>query len=166
VVGLVVWIWVIALRAIRAWGPGPEKLLVWLVTAGVLTLAAVVLWRRMERSRPQQRAQESEEGRESLAEPDPEQPVTLPLEDALDLHTFHPKEVPEAVREYLFAVHAAGHREVRLIHGRGTGLQRERVRSVLAHHPLVAAFHDAPPSRGGWGATIVYLKDEGSRSGP
>lgn len=89
----------------------------------------------------------------------PEEPVVLPVEDAIDLHPFSPREIPDVVRDYLDAAHAAGLREVRLIHGRGSGVQRERVRSVLASHPLVASFHDAPPDRGGWGATVAYLRE-------
>lgn len=90
---------------------------------------------------------------------DSEEPVTLPIEDAIDLHPFSPREIPDVVRDYLEAAYAAGFREVRLIHGRGIGVQRERVRSVLAAHPLVRSFHDAAPSGGGWGATIAYLGD-------
>lgn len=85
--------------------------------------------------------------------------VELPVEDHLDLHPFRPRDVPDVVAEYLEAAAARGHREVRLIHGRGTGFQRERVRAVLAAHPRVASFADAPPERGGWGATIVRLRD-------
>jgi DNA-nicking Smr family endonuclease len=84
-------------------------------------------------------------------------PVRVPIEDALDLHPFAPRDVPSLVAEYLVAAHARGLREVRLVHGRGVGVQREIVRSVLARHPLVAAFGDAPPERGGWGATLVRL---------
>ena len=83
--------------------------------------------------------------------------VILPIEDALDLHAFLPKDVPGVVASYLEAAHARGWREVRLIHGRGIGVQREAVRSLLARHPLVESFADAPPERGGWGATIVRL---------
>jgi DNA-nicking Smr family endonuclease len=88
----------------------------------------------------------------------PDEPVRVPIEDALDLHAFAPKEIPSVVAEYLEAAWARGLREVRLIHGRGTGTQRTIVRSVLAHHPRVAAYADAPPERGGWGATVVRLK--------
>lgn len=89
----------------------------------------------------------------------PDEPVTLPVEDRIDLHPFAPRDVPDVVADYLAAAHARGLREVRLIHGRGVGVQRERVRSVLARHPLVEEFHDAPPDRGGWGATVAYLKE-------
>jgi hypothetical protein len=86
-------------------------------------------------------------------------PVMLPVEDHLDLHSFSPQEIPHVVVDYLEAAHDHGFREVRLIHGRGIGVQRERVRGVLGKHPLVAEFHDAPPARGGWGATVAYLRD-------
>ncbi len=88
-----------------------------------------------------------------------DEPVQIPIEDFIDLHPFPPKDIPDVVRDYLQAAHAAGFREVRLIHGRGIGVQRERVRSLLASHPLVVSFHDAPPDRGGWGATEVSLRD-------
>jgi DNA-nicking Smr family endonuclease len=99
--------------------------------------------------------------------PEPEEPegfdesdeaVELPIEDALDLHTFAPRDVAAVVGDYLEAAHARGFREVRLIHGRGQGVQRQTVRGVLARHPLVADFADAPPERGGWGATVVRLR--------
>ncbi len=83
--------------------------------------------------------------------------VELPIEDAIDLHPFAPRDIPEVVASYLEAAHAAGFREVRLIHGRGIGVQRERVRATLARHPLVTRFADATPERGGWGATIAWL---------
>ncbi len=84
--------------------------------------------------------------------------VTLPIEDAIDLHAFAPRDVKDVVASYLDAAYASGFREVRVIHGRGIGVQREAVRSLLASHPLVASFADAPPGRGGWGATIAFLK--------
>jgi hypothetical protein len=91
---------------------------------------------------------------------DPEAPIELPIEDAIDLHPFPPRDIPRVVEDYLEAAYAKGFREVRLIHGRGVGVQRERTRSVLSKHPLVASYHDAPPARGGWGATVVYLLEE------
>lgn len=88
-------------------------------------------------------------------EPDP---VSLPIEDSLDLHAFAPRDVRPVVEEYLKEAAARGFREVRLIHGRGTGVQRANVQALLAVHPLVERFFDAPPERGGWGATVVFLK--------
>ena len=87
-----------------------------------------------------------------------DEPVRIPIEDALDLHAFAPRDIPSVVAEYLEAAHARGFAEVRLIHGRGAGVQRRIVRSLLAGHPRVAEFFDAPPGRGGWGATMVRLK--------
>ena len=86
------------------------------------------------------------------------EPVRIPIEDALDLHAFAPRDVAGVVGEYLVEAHARGFDEVRLIHGRGIGVQRRIVQSVLAKHPLVAAFADAPPDRGGVGATVVRLR--------
>ena len=90
-----------------------------------------------------------------MTEPDP---VTLPIEDSLDLHAFVPRDVPSVVDEYLSQTVARGFGEVRLIHGRGTGVQRAIVQKILARHPRVLSFSDAPPDRGGWGATIVVLR--------
>jgi DNA-nicking Smr family endonuclease len=87
-----------------------------------------------------------------------DEPVRIPIEDALDLHAFAPRDVASVVAEYLDAAHARGFSEVRLIHGRGIGVQRKIVQSVLARHPLVAGFADAPPERGGAGSTIVHLR--------
>lgn len=84
-------------------------------------------------------------------------PVVLPLEDVLDLHPFAPKEIRSVVEEYLTQCCEAGFSSVRLIHGKGHGVQRESIRALLARLPFVVAFHDAPPEAGGWGATIVSL---------
>ena len=89
---------------------------------------------------------------------DESEPVHLPIEDSLDLHAFAPKDVQLVVEEYLKEAAARGFREVRLIHGRGIGVQRASVQSLLAGHPLVLRFFDAPPERGGWGATVVVLR--------
>lgn len=83
--------------------------------------------------------------------------VVLPLEDRIDLHSFQPKEIRSVVESYLQQALEAGLTEVRLIHGRGIGVQREIVRSFLQRHPGVLDFSDAPPGRGGWGATVVRL---------
>jgi dsDNA-specific endonuclease/ATPase MutS2 len=85
-------------------------------------------------------------------------PVVVPIEDALDLHPFAPRDVPDVVRDYVEAAAAAGLTEVRVIHGKGHGVQRRRVREVLAAHPLVVAIREATPDRGGSGATIVTLR--------
>jgi len=80
----------------------------------------------------------------------------VPIEDALDLHAFHPRDIPSVVDEYVTAAHDAGLREVRLIHGRGKGVQRAIVQQVLRAHPLVSAIADAPESH--LGATIAVLR--------
>ncbi len=85
-------------------------------------------------------------------------PVRLPIEDSLDLHHFRPSELTDVVDAYLDAAIEAGFREVRLIHGRGRGVQRARLRGFLARDPRVEQFADAPPERGGWGATLVWLR--------
>jgi hypothetical protein len=84
--------------------------------------------------------------------------VEIPVEDSIDLHPFPPRDVPDVVDAYLEVAVEKGFTEVRLIHGRGIGVQRDRVQKLLARHPLISGFHDAPPERGGWGATIAYLK--------
>ena len=91
---------------------------------------------------------------------DPEQPVEIFVEDSIDLHSFPPRDVPDVVDAYLEEASEKGFTEVRLIHGRGIGVQRDRVQKLLARHPLISGFHDAPPDRGGWGATIAYLKQK------
>ncbi len=102
----------------------------------------------------------------TVSEPHPEQdeehPVVLPIEDALDLHAFAPRDIPGVVNDYLEECARRGLREVRLIHGRGTGTQRAIVRSLLLRHPLVLECADAAPDRGGWGATIVRLREHPS----
>ena len=88
-------------------------------------------------------------------------PVEVPLEDVIDLHSFRPSETASVVEEYLAAAAARGFREVRVVHGRGTGAQRRTVRAVLARSPLVLEFGDAPPAAGGWGATVARLRVPG-----
>lgn len=85
-------------------------------------------------------------------------PVRIPIEDVLDLHTFVPEEVPDLLNEYLSVCAGKGIVKVRIIHGKGSGRLKQGVRSVLRKHPLVLSFQDAPPDAGGWGATSVQLK--------
>jgi DNA-nicking Smr family endonuclease len=89
-----------------------------------------------------------------------EEPVALPLTGELDLHAFAPRDVPSVVEEYVRACHERGLRRLRLVHGRGKGVQRAVVRRLLATLPEVASFDDAPPESGGWGSTIVVLRGE------
>jgi dsDNA-specific endonuclease/ATPase MutS2 len=86
------------------------------------------------------------------------EPIVVPIEDSIDLHAFSPKEIPSVVEEYLEQCIQAGMYEVRIIHGRGTGVQRRIIRSILEKHPGVSSFKDAPAEAGGWGATVVVLK--------
>jgi len=86
------------------------------------------------------------------------EPVVLPIEDSIDLHAFSPKDIPSVVEEYIEQCFRAGIYEVRIIHGRGKGMQREIVGSILEKHPKVLSFKDAPVESGGWGATVVQLK--------
>ena len=91
-------------------------------------------------------------------------PVVVPIEDSIDLHRFHPAEIADVVAGYLEAAWEAGFREVRIIHGRGKGVQRHRVQRLLARDPRVERFSDAPADRGGRGATLAWLSArEGQR---
>lgn len=85
-------------------------------------------------------------------------PIIIPIEDHLDLHPFQPKEIPSVVEEYLDQCKEAGFHEVRLIHGKGKGVQRNIIRALLEKHANVESFHDAALEAGSWGATVVILK--------
>jgi dsDNA-specific endonuclease/ATPase MutS2 len=84
--------------------------------------------------------------------------IEIPITDTLDLHPFRPNEIRDVAREYLEEARARGYRQVRLIHGRGIGVQRENIRMLLQTLPFVEAYHDADASGGGWGSTVVLLK--------
>ncbi|HET7875056.1 MAG TPA: Smr/MutS family protein [Methylomirabilota bacterium] len=86
------------------------------------------------------------------------EPAPLPIEDALDLHAFAPRDILSVVEEYLREAVRRGFAEVRLIHGKGKGVQRAAVQRLLQGHPLVERYYDAPPGRGHWGATVVVLR--------
>jgi len=86
-----------------------------------------------------------------------EEPIAIPVTDIFDLHTIAPRDVAVAVEAYLEAAHRLGFTALRIIHGRGIGVQREIVRSTLRRTPYVLDFRDAPAEAGGWGATIVTL---------
>jgi dsDNA-specific endonuclease/ATPase MutS2 len=84
-------------------------------------------------------------------------PVAIEISDVFDLHTIAPRDVKLVVEEYLEQARQRGFRSVRIIHGKGIGVQREMVRSILARTPYVQDFTDAPQQAGGWGATIARL---------
>ena len=84
-------------------------------------------------------------------------PLALPIEPELDLHGFAPRDIPSLVEEYLVACREKGILEVRLVHGRGKGVQRAIVHRVLRSLPNIESFREAPPESGGWGATLVRL---------
>jgi dsDNA-specific endonuclease/ATPase MutS2 len=86
------------------------------------------------------------------------EPIRVPITDVFDLHTVPPHDVEEVVEEYLNEARRMGLKALRIIHGRGIGVQREMVRAILARTRFVADFQDAPAEAGGWGATIVTLR--------
>lgn len=86
------------------------------------------------------------------------EPVVIEFSDVIDLHSIPPRQVKAIVEEYLEEAHRRGVRWVRIVHGRGVGVQREIVRSILSHTTYVEDFRDAPPEAGGWGATVVTLR--------
>jgi DNA-nicking Smr family endonuclease len=89
----------------------------------------------------------------------------LPIDGVLDLHTFRPSEVGELLDDWLGACAEAGLRDVRVVHGKGTGALRRRVEAVLGRHPLVLSFRPAGEDAGGWGATLVTLRERGDAGG-
>ena len=86
--------------------------------------------------------------------------VELPITGEIDLHAFAPRDVPSVVEEYLLACRQRGLLEVRIVHGRGKGVQRAVVRRLLATFPWVERFQDAAPASGGWGATLAVLRPQ------
>jgi DNA-nicking Smr family endonuclease len=86
------------------------------------------------------------------------EPLKLAIEDVLDLHTFHPKDIPNLLEDYFCECMKAGIFSVRIIHGKGKGVQKRRVQRLLKENPVVVSFKDAPREAGGWGATLVALK--------
>ena len=86
------------------------------------------------------------------------EPVRIPITDVFDLHTVPPRDVKPIVEEYLNEAHRLGLKALRIIHGRGIGVQRETVRAILARTTFVESFSDAPAEAGGWGATLVTLR--------
>ena len=88
-------------------------------------------------------------------------PIEIPVTDVFDLHPFAPRDAKAAIEAYLEEAQHKGLKAIRIIHGRGIGVQREIVRAILARTPNVIAFGDAPAEAGGWGATVVTLRAAG-----
>ncbi len=86
------------------------------------------------------------------------EPVIMPIEDVLDLHTFNPKEVGDLLDDYFSACVDKGIFSVRIIHGKGQGILKKRVHSILKRHSLVISYQEATLEAGGWGATFVVLR--------
>jgi len=86
------------------------------------------------------------------------EPIQLPIEDVLDLHTFRPQDVSNLLRDYFAECIRSNIFSVRVIHGKGKGIQKKQVQRLLQRNPQVKSFKDAPPEAGGWGATLVELK--------
>lgn len=126
---------------------------IWLIIAALLGLIARYLSqpRRPRKVEPP-----------IAAEPEPD-PIQLPIEDFIDLHPFRPEEILDVVDSYLKEAREKGFVQVRLIHGKGRGVQRAQIQERLETHPLVSSFEDAPPGRGGWGATEVVLRNSRRR---
>lgn len=99
------------------------------------------------------------DGESAENEPCTDEPFVVPIEAAIDLHHFAPGEILEVVDAYIDAALEIGLREVRLIHGRGRGVQRARVQASLDSDPRVERWVEAPPGRGGWGATLAWLRE-------
>ena len=93
-----------------------------------------------------------------MSDQDFSEPVRIPITDVLDLHSVPPRDIQEVVEEYLIERHRLGYKALRIIHGRGIGVQREMVRAVLTRTSFVESFGDAPAEAGGWGATLVTLR--------
>jgi len=101
--------------------------------------------------------EEDEDEKIDLYNPFPE-PVVIEFRDIIDLHSIPPKLIKTVVEDYVEEAHRRGVRQVRIIHGKGIGVQREMVRAILARSEFVVSFQDAPAEAGGWGATIARIR--------
>jgi len=93
-----------------------------------------------------------------------DEPLRIPITDVFDLHAVQPKEVEGVVEAYLEEAARLGLETLRIIHGRGIGVQRAMVRAVLGRTPFVVSYRDAPPELGGWGATVVSLRPSSGKA--
>ena len=93
-----------------------------------------------------------------------DEPIRIPITSVFDLHSFAPRDVGDAVEAYLEEAYTGGLTALRIIHGRGIGVQREIVRAILGRTPYVVEYRDAPEEAGGWGATLVTLEPHGPKS--
>ena len=93
-----------------------------------------------------------------MTDEDFNEPIRIPITDVLDLHSVPPRDMQEVVEEYLIEAHRLGYKALRIIHGRGIGVQRETVRAVLTRTSFVESFGGAPAEAGGWGATLVSIR--------
>jgi len=91
-------------------------------------------------------------------------PIKLPIQDILDLHTFNPKEVPDLLEDYFTECIKHGIFSVRVIHGKGKGILKKKVHSILKKNPLVNSYKDAPMEAGSWGATLVDLQQKDDKN--
>jgi DNA-nicking Smr family endonuclease len=96
---------------------------------------------------------------EDMAAEEPELPLELPVDGILDLHTFRPHEVKAVVLAYIEACQDKGIRDLRIIHGKGAGVLRQQVHALLDRHNGVKSYTLAPGDAGGWGATLVRLRE-------
>ena len=153
---------VFVIAAIATWPlagiVGPKAWIGLGVFGGLLAIITVVVLFGGKSASPNGEEVEVLEVEHDVDPSQPNAPVVIPVEDSIDLHPFPPKDIPDVVDAYLEVAVEKGYAEVRLIHGRGIGVQRDRVQKLLARHSLVSGFHDAPSDRGGWGATVAYLK--------
>ncbi|MEJ2085060.1 MAG: Smr/MutS family protein [Acidobacteriota bacterium] len=92
------------------------------------------------------------------------EPIVVEISDVLDLHSFRADEVGDVIRSYLDEACKLGLRTVRIVHGKGIGVQRRTVRTLLARDPRVVSFESAPEAAGGWGATCAVLDPESKHS--
>lgn len=121
-------------------------------------------WKQWLRGRGAEPRQSGEA--EPVAAPDADaEPFVLEITDVLDLHSFAPRDVGVVVEEYLEQARARGFRQVRIIHGKGIGVHRERVRAILRRTPFVVHHEEAPAEAGSWGATVAWLGDVGGSGG-